>query len=84
MPLKNVRKFEGDLRDATLDTILDYALAAVFPFLNERNARGLAETVAEHLATHLATELAIVNGSSREVGTAPAVVRLQKVFRETA
>lgn len=81
---KLTKKFEGDLRDATLDTILDFALAAVFPFLNERNARGLSDAVAEHIATHLPAELAIVNGSSREVGTAPTVVRLQKAFRETA
>ena len=53
MPQPTVKKFEGDPRDATLDTILDYSLAAVFPFLNERNARDLAETVAEHLATHI-------------------------------
>lgn len=81
---KLTREFEGDLRDSTLDNILDYALAAVFPFLNERNARGLAEAVAEHLATHLSTELEIVNGRSKEEGTAPAVVRLRQAFKETA
>ena len=76
--MRHHAKFEGDLRDATLDTILDFALSAVFPFLNERNARGLAEAVAEHIATHLVTELEIVNGRSKEEGpSAPAVVRLR-------
>lgn len=82
MPKLKARQFDGDLRDATLDTILDYSLAAVFPFLNKRNPRELADAVAEHLATHLADELAIVNGSSKEEPSSPVVIRLRETFKK--
>lgn len=80
MPLKH--SFEGDRRDATLDTILDYALAAVFPFLDKRNHRDLAEAVAEHIATHLTEELAIVNGASKDEPSSPVVIRLRETFKK--
>lgn len=81
--MRHHAKFEGDFRDATLDNVLNYALAALFPFLTARNHTVLAREVEKHLATHLATELAIVNGRVSEEVTSPIVIRLRAKWRET-
>lgn len=75
-------KFDGDLRDAALDVILDHSLRVLFPFLNSHNHAELADAVAEHLSVHLTTELGIVNGSLRAEATSPQVIELQRRFDE--
>ncbi len=36
-PARVIRPFEGDTRDAVIDSILDYSLQALLPFLGDGN-----------------------------------------------
>jgi len=75
-----IHRFEGDTKDAVLDSILDFSLQALFPFLGDDNHAELRIEVADHLRTHLGTELAIIKGSCPEESTSPMVLRLRKRF----
>lgn len=76
-----VVEFDGDARDAALDSIQDHALLVLFPFLTVDNQGELASAVEEHLDAHLVTELAVINGSLKdEEPTSPMVIRLKKRF----
>jgi hypothetical protein len=81
--MRHHAKFEGDLRDAALDNILNYAIAALFPFLSARNHARLAKEIERHLATHLAAKLAIVNGRVNKEVDSPVLIRLRQKFKET-
>jgi hypothetical protein len=76
--------FDGDTRDKVLDSILDYSLNALFPFLPTKNNPELSAEVRDHLRTHPTMELGLINGAYHYEATSPVVLKLRAMFNSKA